>query len=74
MDLFQLRAGERAEIVQVLCEEKLALRLSAMNIRAGSVVRVLRRAPLGSLMVEAEGTRAAIRPSLARHLLVRRLP
>ena len=53
----------------------LAERLRMLNLSAGRRVRVLRRAPFGGgVMLDAEGVRLALRPSLARRVALAPCP
>ena len=66
MKLSELKAGECAEIFSVSAPEPVRARLSRLGISAGQRVRLLRRAPFGGgLLLEAGGSRIALRAGLA---------
>lgn len=75
MKLPELPAGTSAEIVSVLADGALLPRLQMLNLSPGKRVQVLRVAPFGgSILLDAEGVRVALRRSLAAKIAVRPLP
>lgn len=66
MKLDKAECGKTYRILSVNAPPALAERLRMLNIAAGRRVRLLRRAPFGGgLMLDAEGVRLAVRPTLA---------
>ena len=69
MKLSSFAVGETALVVGVRAEKSLVERLSGLNVKEGSKVRVLRFAPFGGgVMLNAEGVRVALRLSLAEKI------
>lgn len=67
MKLDKAECGKTYRILSVNAPPALAERLRMLNIAAGRRVRLLRRAPFGGgLMLDAEGVRLAVRPTLAQ--------
>lgn len=67
MKLDKAECGKTYRILSVNAPPALAERLRVLNIAAGRRVRLLRRAPFGGgLMLDAEGVRLAVRPTLAQ--------
>lgn len=67
MKLDKAECGKTYRILSVNVPPALAERLRMLNVAAGRRVRLLRRAPFGGgLMLDAEGVRLAVRPSLAQ--------
>ncbi len=66
MKLSELAVGQTAEILEVHAAPPLKERLKRLNIVCGGRVRALRRAPFGGgILLDAGGTRLALRDSLA---------
>lgn len=73
-DLGSLTPGDVAEVVRVDGADALAHRLEAHGLWPGTVVSVVRRAPLGGpLQLRLRGFRLALRQSEAQRVLVRPL-
>ena len=66
MKLSELKAGESARILSLSLPPAAGERLRELGVAEGMPVRLLRRAPFGGgLLLEAGGTRLALRASLA---------
>lgn len=71
MKLSELKAGESARICALSVPPAAAARLRELGMAEGMCVRLLRRAPFGGgLLLEAGGTRLALRASLAEGVLL----
>ena len=67
--LDQLAAGERGVISSVNCPPTIARRLMELGVLPGTVVEVIRRAPLGDPMeIALRGVHLSLRKSEARHI------
>ena len=70
--LDQLHPRQTAEIQSILAEKEFCRRLSALGLRPGQLIRVLRRGPLkGPLHVRVGHTEVMIRRQDARNIQVR---
>jgi Fe2+ transport system protein FeoA len=71
LNLSELQRGERARVVGVACGGHERRRLTELGVRAGAVVQVVRRAPLGgALAVRVGGGLLALRPRNAASVMV----
>ena len=71
MNLMELKEGQSGRIVSIRTAQSLQARLRALNVSVGRVVRVLHFAPFdGGVMLDAEGVRLALRPLVARAVLI----
>lgn len=67
----ELRPGELARIVQVDGDVALRSRFSALGLKPGNQVEVVRRAPMGCpIEVAVNHTHIALRAADARHIQV----
>lgn len=69
MELERAECGSAYRVLAVNVPHAQAMRLRALNVAAGRRVTPLRRAPFGGgILLDAEGVRLAVRPSLARRI------
>jgi len=74
MPLVELAEGSRAEVVLLIGGRGLISRLCSLGITPGTVLRVLRRAPVGGpLELEVRSTKVAIGRGVASKVLVKPL-
>lgn len=70
--LADLKAGERAEIINFRGGRRAVKRLADLGLSPGTEVKVTKRAPLwGPLEIEVRGSRLALGRGLARKVIVR---
>jgi Fe2+ transport system protein FeoA len=68
-----LAPGEKAGIVKISGKTRLKRRLLDMGVVAGSVIEMVRRAPLGDpIDIKIKGYHLSLRKSEARHIAVKR--
>ena len=66
--------GEKANIVKVSGEARLKRRLLDMGVVRGSVIQMVRHAPLGDpIDVKIKGYHLSLRKSEARHITIKRI-
>ena len=70
--LHELKPGERAEIVWVICEPPMSLRLEELGFTAAAQVTCILKGRRGHMSAyQIQGTVIALRPQNAREVLVR---
>jgi Fe2+ transport system protein FeoA len=69
-----LAPGEKAGIVKISGKTRLKRRLLDMGVVAGSVIEMVRRAPLGDpIDIKIKGYHLSLRKSEARHITIKRI-
>lgn len=72
--LDKIRAGQSAQVTEILAGPGATLQLAQLGIRAGATLSVRRSAPLGGpVLVESGGSLVAIGRGMARKVHVRTL-
>lgn len=71
MTLDMLRTGETASVVRIDGDDTLARRLADFGFRPGTLVELIRRAPMGDpAQIRLRGFRVALRQSEAQRVQV----
>jgi Fe2+ transport system protein FeoA len=69
-----LAPGEKASIVKISGKTHLKRKLLDMGVVAGSVIGMVRRAPLGDpIDIKIKGYHLSLRKSEARHITIKRI-
>jgi ferrous iron transport protein A len=71
--LVLLGPGEQAEVIRLICGERLFRRLMDMGLRVGKRLKVLSNRGRGPVLIKIEGLRLALGRGAARKILVRRV-